>query len=386
MPARTLVAVLVYGGRDFVPACLESAARLPGLGREVDVLVLDDCSPDEQWSLEVHDRCRALGLGYYRSPRNLGIPRNMSLALRRAESGGYDYVVIANSDVIFPANLVSGLVATAEGDSAIASVTAWSNSVSSFSLENEDAEANLASGEAVDRVSALLEAHFGARAVDVPVGVGFCMLVPTAVARRVGLLDPVFGRGYCEEVDWCLRAHAMGYRNVLAPSVFVYHIGSATTKTIGMLQQSQSSVPAHDAIIDFRYPGYRAMLQEHHERALIERIREEGARALALGAARAHGYVVEASGLDRADVESVHARFVVDPARSEVPIRTFHAGFAGTIDVEDGDVLATLQRAVGHPPARVVIRDRGPVGDRLAEAARSAGIPVDDVYAYPQAV
>ena len=68
--------------------------------------------------------------------------------------------------------------------------------------------------ERIDRVSLLLESHFVGRPFDIPVGVGFCMLVPVAIVHEVGLLDPIFGRGYCEEVDWCLRAKEFGYRNV----------------------------------------------------------------------------------------------------------------------------------------------------------------------------
>ena len=62
-------------------------------------------------------------MGYYRSPRNMGIPRNMNLALLHAADAGYDYVAITNSDVVFPSNLVSSMVSTAAGDPSIASVT-----------------------------------------------------------------------------------------------------------------------------------------------------------------------------------------------------------------------------------------------------------------------
>ncbi|MGH2721705.1 MAG: glycosyltransferase family 2 protein, partial [Actinomycetota bacterium] len=111
-PPRVLLAVLVYDGRAFVPACLRSAARLTGPGSGVDVLVLDDCSPDPGWSDELRQLCAGLDLGYYRSPRNLGIPRNMNLALLRAMDAGYDHVAVVNSDVVFPLNLAGALVAT----------------------------------------------------------------------------------------------------------------------------------------------------------------------------------------------------------------------------------------------------------------------------------
>ncbi len=39
---------------------------------------------------------------YYCTPRNLGIPRNVSLGMLTAVKRGYDYVVISNSDVLYP--------------------------------------------------------------------------------------------------------------------------------------------------------------------------------------------------------------------------------------------------------------------------------------------
>ena len=282
-PTRTLIAALVYGGAEFVPACIESLAGLlvPG---EVDGLVLDDCSPDAAWSDTIREQCESSGVGYYRSPRNMGIPRNMNLALLHAKDAGYDYVAITNSDVVFPSNLVPSMVSTAASDPTIASVTAWSNHVSSFSLENIDPTRTLGTRAGVDRVSALLEHHFGGRAVDIPVGVGFCMLVPVPMVDAVGLFDPIFGRGYCEEVDWCLRAKEFGFRNVLAPSSFVYHIGNATTKTVGVLEHWETSDPANEAIIDVRYPEYRTQLVEWDRASTLDDLCAEATTELVLRA------------------------------------------------------------------------------------------------------
>jgi hypothetical protein len=45
----------------------------------------------------------------------------------------------------------------------------------------------------------------------------------------VGAFDAErFGRGYGEENDFCLRAVAAGWRNVLAGDVFVYHEGAVS--------------------------------------------------------------------------------------------------------------------------------------------------------------
>ena len=163
MTRRVLVAVIVYDGRAFVPRALESIARLTTHSRtQIDVLVLDDASPDPGWSEELSTLCSSLGIGYYCSPRNLGIPRNMNLALLRAEAEGYDACVLLNSDVVVPLNLVDSLAAVADTSTTIASVTAWANDVSIYSLANTQSAEMLSSQDRLDAVSASLAEEFGA--------------------------------------------------------------------------------------------------------------------------------------------------------------------------------------------------------------------------------
>jgi GT2 family glycosyltransferase len=61
-----------------------------------------------------------------------------------------------------------------------------------------------------------------------PTGVGFCMALSRRWLNRVPRLDPAFGRGYGEEVDWCQKVRAMGGRHVGVPGLFVLHAGGAS--------------------------------------------------------------------------------------------------------------------------------------------------------------
>jgi hypothetical protein len=315
----------------------------------------------------------------------MGIPRNMNLALLHAASAGYDYVAITNSDVVFPSNLVSSMVSTATSDPSIASVTAWSNHVSSFSLKNVDSSRTLGTRSSVDRVSTVLADHFRDRAVEIPVGVGFCMLIPVAMVDAVGLFDPIFGRGYCEEVDWCLRAKQFGYRNVLAPSAFVYHIGNATTKTVGVLEHWETSDPANEAIIDLRYPRYRAELQQWADQPMLEDLCEEAAAELVLAGAREFGYVVEVAAIPRQD-EHEQARFVLSPDAAERTMFATQGGFESSMRIDGPSVFDQLESWIGTLPRAIVVRDRSPRARELSEAAVARGVAVIDTYSYPQLV
>jgi GT2 family glycosyltransferase len=363
---RVLVALLVYNGESFVGPCLESLARLEPDPHQVDVLVLDDASPAPGWSERCRQQTEGLGMGYYRTPRNLGIPRNMNLGLLRALDAGYDAVILLNSDTVVPANLVPALVRPLIGDPGISSTTAWSTHVSIFSLPNDDPDRFGRRPELVDLVSTRLDQAFDGEVVTLPSAVGFCMAIPTAVLRQVGLMDPVFGRGYSEEIDWCLRSHGAGFRSVLAPSCFVWHAGSGITKAEGLIGAGDHLVHAHQAIIDLRYPGYRAEIAAYVESEVPAAIERRALEHLVLSAARDHGYQIEATALPERPGDADTVRFVVDPDHPGAAISGRYQGFRASFAVGPGGFSESVAALVGRPADRIRIFGRGPLGDRLA--------------------
>jgi len=99
----------------------------------------------------------------------------------------------------------------------------------------ERARAHSAQGRHDD---ALAEAAAGMAPVlypELPTAVGFCMFVRREALRRIGGFDAeTFGRGYGEENDFCLRAAAMGWRNVLCETAYVVHLGGASFGPLDM--------------------------------------------------------------------------------------------------------------------------------------------------------
>lgn len=381
-----LAAILVYDGGDFVPACIESAARLRSAATpDVDVLVLDDCSPEPGWSEELEGRCEDLGIPYYRSPRNLGIPRNMNLAAAWALSRSYDHLLLLNSDVVLPGNLADVLTEVAASQTSVGSVTAWSNNASVYSVPNDGVDHSFSAPDLVDWSSDRLYDEFGPAALEVPTGVGFCIMIPTPALRRVGLLDPLFGRGYCEEVDWNLRARSLGYRSLLAPGTFVYHRGQGSTVAAGLIGLDQTSVAHHERIIDFRYPEYRSELVDFVRSGVLPPIQEKGAQALLRAAARQWGYTVEATGLRRPRTGCA-VRFVIDLEGGPPAVTGHFAGFTAGFEVGGEAPLATLVALLGRLPERVAFFQRGQNADRLAAESRAAGVALDDLSSYPERV
>jgi GT2 family glycosyltransferase len=386
-PTRVLVAVLVYNGREFVPRCLESVRRLSKGCTEVDIVVLDDHSPDEGWSEELADLSASLGLGYYCSPRNLGIPRNFNLGLLRGLSAGYDHVLLLNSDVVVPCNLVDGLVSIADQSERVGSVTAWSNNCSIFGLPNEDGERFLSGQDDVEWVSEVLAAGADPGGIDIPVGVGFCLLLPTAAVREVGLFDPVFGRGYCEENDWCLRAKAAGLRNLLAPNVFVYHMGGGSTRDAGLVAPGDTTVDAHERIIDWRYPTYRQDVADFDRSGIARGLRDRGLAQIVRSAAHQWGYDIRLSSLPEPSSGDREAHFVLRPESGGRVVTGHFRGFTGRFELDPArGVIENLVALVGRPPERGAILSRRPEATRLAAEAGRLGLPVALRNPYPERI
>jgi GT2 family glycosyltransferase len=385
-PPRLLLAVLVYNGRTFVPACLDSVARVRShsLETDVDALVLDDCSPDPGWSEELEAHCAELDLDYYRSPRNLGIPRNMNLALMRSLQAGYDYVIVANSDTVFPSNLADSMVAVAQADPRIGSVVAWANNAAIYSLQIEDDE--IARLETVDWLSGVLAGEFGTEALDVPSGVGFCLLMPAEAVHQVGLFDPVFGRGYCEEVDWCLRSGRLGYRITLAPGVFVYHKGRGSTEAAGLIRREHDSVSANERILDLRYPEFRDAVASFQRSDLLDRTRARATERIVNEGARQFGYSVDASWLPHPRREGDSVRFLVDPDGQIPVLRAEFLGIRCEMALSGRGLLAGLQEAYGRPPERVTVFDRGRFTEMLREESAAGALRFEDRCGYPERV
>jgi GT2 family glycosyltransferase len=384
---RVFLAITVYNGRAFVPACLASAARVIAASKEADVTacVLDDASPEPGWSEECESICTALGLEYYRTPRNLGIVRNVNLGLLRTVTDDFDYCIVANSDVIFPASLADQLVRIARTDPTIGSVTAWSNNVSIYSVPNDD-ETQLRDQEVVDQVTASLTAEFGTAAWDAPTGISFAMLISADAIRNVGVMDPVFGRGYCEETDWSVRSLNAGYRLTVAPGVFVFHEGGGSTIAAGLLEEGTTTVAANEAVIDHRYPGFRDSVLEFMDSGLLDDAWPRATRAIVTDAARRVGYEVEVTALPpRAEDRGV-VRCTLTTGADGPTVSARWRGFTATIPIDAADPAGSLTHAFDGEPDRVIRHGPDSVGDALAATLKKVGVEVVDDFRYPERV
>lgn len=232
MAPRTLPTVIVpvHNALADLDACLASLDRTLPAGTAV--LVADDASSDPKvaqllqgWRGRTRLQARVV-----RRDANLGFPANCNAAF--AETGDDD-VVLFNSDAIATPGWLQQLARCAGSDPRIATITPWSNNaeICSFPRFCEDNPAP-DNPEAVAEAAASLSPP---EYPELPTAVGFCMFMRRAALRQLGGFDAeTFGRGYGEENDFCLRAAAMGWRNVLCDTAYVLHRGGASFAPLGL--------------------------------------------------------------------------------------------------------------------------------------------------------
>jgi len=225
------------------------------LGPGQSVLFCDDASPEPEVPAFLRSLAGALPfeVRVVRREHNLGFVGNVNAAF--AETGRDD-VVLLNSDTLPGAGWLQRLHACFDADPRIATATPWSNNAEICSLPDLCRPGPLPDDP--DRWARACAEACAGEYPELPTGVGFCMAIRRACLDRIGVFDAeTFGRGYGEENDFCLRARAHGWRNVLCGDAFVGHEGGASFSLEGLAPGGGNLTRLLN-----RYPDYNRRVAE----------------------------------------------------------------------------------------------------------------------------
>jgi GT2 family glycosyltransferase len=209
------VAVTAFNAPAALDACLAALDRTLPAGHPVRVV--DDASTDpavprllEHWHARTRLDARIESL-----PHRLGPAANANAVF--AAAGEADVVLLA-ADAIVTTGWLDTLQRTAARDPRIATVSPWSNGAGLASWPRPgEPNPPPADPEAIAEAAASLDAP---TLVDLPVAAGACLLVRRATLAALGGFDAAT-LGSVAADDFCRRAAAMGWRNVLAEQAFV---------------------------------------------------------------------------------------------------------------------------------------------------------------------
>lgn len=243
-PRPVNVIIPVYRGHRESLACLESVLATAG---SAPVIVVDDATDDRQLADDLDAAAVRTHITLLRNPTNLGFVASINRAL--AHEPTHDAVIL-NSDAVVFGDWLARLQAAAYRNPRTGTVTPFSNSGAIASYRRADGHP-LSIEEAAGIHDLAASANTGL-CQQIPVGVGFCLYLRRDCLREVGDFDAsVFGKGYGEEADFCLRARQKGWSHQLAADVFVYHAGGRSfgTRRAALLERSSR-------LLNLRHPGY----------------------------------------------------------------------------------------------------------------------------------
>jgi GT2 family glycosyltransferase len=217
------IIIPVYKGYEVTKACIESVLASENT-IETNVYVINDASPEPELNAYLSWLSDNAPVTVLHNTSNLGFPRTVNKGF--GLNPDHD-VILLNSDTLVFSDWADRMARAAYSSHDIGTVTPFSNNATICSypfINKENPLPTEISPAELDRIFKRINAG---GICDLPTGVGFCMYFKRVCLGEVGDFDvEAFGRGYGEENDFCVRASALGWRNVLAADVYVPHYGS----------------------------------------------------------------------------------------------------------------------------------------------------------------
>lgn len=211
------IIVPAYGEIESTCRCLESIARLRERSN-YEVIVADDCSPDESAFLQL-----VPGLRYFRNPSNLGFLKTCNKAALKARG---TYLVFLNNDTEVQAGWLDSMVdlfLEAPDVGVVGSKLVYPDGTLQEAGAIYWQDANGANYGRGDPNPSRPKFNY-VREVDKVSGAS--LMVPKTVFSEVGGFDPIFAPAYKEDADLCFAVRARGLRVLYQPhSVVVHHEG-----------------------------------------------------------------------------------------------------------------------------------------------------------------
>ncbi len=264
---RISVVVPIYGNKPLlerVVGCLERETSR-GAGRAlVDEVLLINDKPDDVETAEYLRtvlESSTLPVKLLPNEKNLGFVGSVNRGFAAARPG--NHILLLNTDTIFFEGffdrLEKYLQSLAKAPYRWASLTPATNNgtiatVPTMCREYSDYE-NLSQPSAIAGLCTTIFQDDD-EVLEIPVGVGFCMLMNRLVLDEVGYFDEAFSPGYGEEVDWCLRSSLRGHKHFFLPGIFVHHDGGASFS-----EAKKKLVESHNRMITARYPAFDQSVQ-----------------------------------------------------------------------------------------------------------------------------
>jgi dolichol-phosphate mannosyltransferase len=228
-----LLCLPTYDERENLPAMIEAleAVRL-SVGLDLDVLVIDDSSPDGTGAVADALASDRIWLHVLHRPDKEGLGRAYIAGFRWALARDYAYVLEMDCDFSHPPGRVATLLATAGDD---ADLVLGSRYVPGGRVENWNA---------IRRVISAGGCLYARVLLGLPVRdlTGGFKCFRRAVLEAIDL-DAVTAEGYAFQIEMTYRASLLGYRVVEVPITFADRVAGGSKMSRSIVLEAVWRVP-----------------------------------------------------------------------------------------------------------------------------------------------
>jgi GT2 family glycosyltransferase len=227
-----VVLVPVQAPAPLLDACLAALER--SLPDGAPVLLADDASGDPRIGALARGWCERsrLRARYLRQDRPLGLARNLSVALGEVAEAD---VALLRCDAEPTPGWLPQLQRAAAADARAATIAAWSG---------EDELAAFASPDAPGAIAEAAASLEWPQPPALPAAAGPALLLRRRALQALGGLDADSYAGWGALDDFCRRAEAMGWRNLLCPAAYVARgEGAGGGSSFGDIERLQARWP-----------------------------------------------------------------------------------------------------------------------------------------------
>ncbi len=243
------VLIPVYGAPDDTLRCLFSVLNSSS-NTPFNLIVIEDCGPDPKLRVRLQELSQIFGFEYLENIENKGFV----LTCNR----GFDLhpqrdILLLNSDTEVFDGWLDRIIACSIKNPKAGTITVMSNNATicsypyfcedySYPFEIKDSD--------LDRLFATTNHE---ESIPTPTGVGFCMYIRRECLKKIGGFNyELFGKGYGEENDLCVRAENAGWQNLIALDVFVRHYGSSSFSNAVRSERVEKAIQ----VIKKEHPNY----------------------------------------------------------------------------------------------------------------------------------
>ena len=182
------------------------------------------------------------GITLIRNEENLGFSKAINQGMRAAKGR---YFLFLNSDVMVFPGWLEDMVRAMEADPTVGIVGPHTNFAAGAQRMPHQGEPA--------QMAAQVRVHNAGQVQTVPFVTYFCTLVRRELAEKIaeqpwpgrgcddGFLPEIYFAG-AEDLHYCLEAHMVGYRSVIARSVWVLHIGHQTFLQEGFENKGEGDI------------------------------------------------------------------------------------------------------------------------------------------------